>query len=72
MKIEILKPIKGFSYFAGDVVELEEDRAKNFIEAGVAIPAKGKGKPEGEAETADSKVKTEKAVKGKGKPEGEA
>lgn len=57
MKVELLKPIQGHSYFPGDVVEVEDGKARDWCESGHAIPAKE------EIETADSKKKVEKAVK---------
>lgn len=40
MKVEIIKPVAGLSYFEGDVVDLAPDRAKDLIVLGFCIPVK--------------------------------
>lgn len=64
MKVEVIKPIQGFAYFEGDVLEMEDSQARSLIESGHVIQAKS------EIETAEGGTGENaalKTAKGKGK-----
>ena len=62
MKVEFLRAGAGFGlgYHAGEVADLDDEKARELVEAGVAIPAKEKA---AKKETAESKADKEKAAK---------
>jgi len=57
MKVEFLKPAKGYAHVPGEVCEMEDEQATKMIEGGFVVQAKEK------TEKAVSKEKTEKAVR---------
>ena len=59
MKVEFLKPVKGYAHVPGDVCEMDNESARALIEAGFLLQAK----PEEKTENAKSKDKTENAKK---------
>lgn len=58
MKIKLKTSLSGldFSYKKGDEVELEDKKAKEWIEAGVATEVKGKEPPKKAGTTTKSKT----------------
>lgn len=58
MKVKLKTSLSGldFSYKKGDEVELEDKKAKEWIEAGVATEVKGKEPPKKASTTTKSKT----------------